>query len=278
MAELSDLLTLVTEPILCSTEKEDPNMASSQSQTQSPMKVILPVILAFCGIVPGTAATIIGTLSATITSIDESSPGMAPSGLAVGSTLIVNFSYLSTAAPDGTRGGFTGYPGNAEYSTGLDLSLTMTGGGHQWQGSSSSSYALIMDNGGISGTADRFDLEVRRSFGGVFSSFPGDVGGDSFLAFAIQDTIFPYILTNSLLLPTSLSDLDLSEVNSSGVVIYSPGSYSITAQPNLATLSIVPEPSCFALTVSALMFTAFRRQRFTRQIEESNKPRHSNGA
>jgi hypothetical protein len=140
----------------------------------------------------------------------------------------------------------------------------MTGGGYQWQGFSSSSYALIMNNGGINGSADRFDLEVRRSFGGVFSSFPGDVGGDCFLAFALQDTIFPYILTNSLLLPTALSDLNLSEVNSSGVVIYSPGSYSITAQPNLGTLSIVPEPSCFALTSVALISLAFRRRRISR--------------
>jgi hypothetical protein len=228
------------------------------------MKIILPVFLVLCGVAPGSAATITGSLSATIISIDESSPGMAPSGLVIGSTLIVNFSYFSTAVPDGIRGGFSGYPGNAEYSSGLDLSFSISGGGYQWQGFSSSSYALIMDDGGINGNTDRFDLEVRRSFGGVFSSFPGDVGGDCFLAFAIQDTLFPYSLTTSLFLPTALSDLNLSEASSSGVVIYSYGSYSITAQPNLETLSIVPEPSCFLLTSVAVTSLAFLRRRVTR--------------
>jgi hypothetical protein len=225
---------------------------------------IIPIALALPLASTAHGATIIGTVTANVTSIYEDGPGSAPSGISVGSTLTLSFSYDSLALPDGTRSGHQEDPNVDEYGSGLNLSITVSSGGYNWSGEHNNGYAVVM-NGGVGGANDRFEVEVRRSYGGTFNSFAGDMGGDSYLAFALSDTTLPLTLTSSLALPTSLSDLNLAAAHNNAVVISSHslggGSWSVTATPNLSSLVIIPEPSSSLLVLGSSSFFLLRRRR-----------------
>jgi hypothetical protein len=168
------------------------------------------------------------------------------------------------ALPDGTRSGFSGDPNVAEYGSGLNLSITVSSAGYNWSGTASDGYAVMM-NGGVGGVNDRYEVEVRRSYGGTFATFPGDMGGDSYLAFALSDITSPLTLTSSIALPTSLSDLNLAAAHTSGIVISSQSlggdSWIVVAAPNLSSLVIIPEPSSGLLVLASSSLFLHRRRK-----------------
>jgi hypothetical protein len=226
---------------------------------------LIPISLALALTSTANCATIIGTLTATVTSIDKNGSAAAPSGMSVGSTVTLSFSYDSLALPDGTRGGFSGDPNIAEYGSGLNLSITATSEGYNWSGEHNNGYAVVM-NGGF-GANDRFEVEVRRSYGGTFNSFVGDLGGDLYLAFALSDIISPLTLTSSLALPVSQFDLNLAAAHNNGIVISSQSlvggdSWTVFAAPNVSSLVITPEPSYGLLVLGSSSFLLLRRRRF----------------
>lgn len=154
-------------------------------------------------------ATIVGTVTANVITIDAYGSGAVPAGVSIGSTLTLSFSYNSLALPDGVKHNYSADPNRSEYGTGLNLSIVANCEGNSWSGFASDGSA-VMAKGANGGLDNRFELEVRRSYGGTFASFPGDTGGASYLAFVLSNTTAPWDLTNSLDLPTSLSDLNLA--------------------------------------------------------------------
>jgi hypothetical protein len=225
---------------------------------------LIPISLALALTSTANCATIIGTLTATVISTDQNGSGAVPSGMSVGSTVTLSFSYDSLALPDGTRSGFSGDPNVAEYGSGLNLSITVSSEGYNWSGEHNNGYAVVM-NGGVGGANDRFEVEVRRSYGGTFNSFAGDMGGDSYLAFALSDVISPLTLTSSLALPTSQFDLNLAAAHNNGIVISSQSlggdSWIVVAAPNLSSLVIIPEPTSGLLVLFSSSFLLLLRRR-----------------
>ncbi len=225
---------------------------------------IIPISFALALTSSAHSATIFGSLTASVISTYQNGSGIVPSGILVGTTVTLSFSYDSLALANGNRSGFAGDPNVAEYGTGLNLFISVISGGYTWEGVASDGYAVTM-NGGVGGFNDRFEVEVSKSYGGSFSSFPGDMGGDSYLAFALSDTIAPLNLSDSLALPTAISDLNLSAAHNNGIVISSQldfnGSWNIVAEPNLASLVIIPEPSSILLVFGASSLLLCRRRK-----------------
>jgi hypothetical protein len=225
----------------------------------SNLTLILATVLCCTGS-PLQASIVYGNLDATIISTSADGTASLPSGLDVGDILSVSFQYYSDAISDGVIP-YTNELGIAQYGTGLNLSMSISGGGLTWEGSGG--VAAVMD--GWRTSNDRFDLELRESYGAMFSSFPEQMGSDSYIAFALSDILAPLELTNSLALPQRTSDLNLDAAHNNAVVISSntvgAGNWIIVAEPDLVTLRIVPEPTSTALLALGGLAMMMRRKR-----------------
>lgn len=235
------------------------------------MKYILALVawllLQAAGTLTAQAATVYGSITGVVTAIYEDGFGDAPDGVSVNDPVYVTFSYESDALADLDPVGHPGI-GAATYGAGLNLWMTIRIGLLEWTGSSADNRVVVLD--GYLGANDRYEIELYSYFyeGVSFESFPGDSGGgNNQLNMTLSDVTGALNLTDSLNLPTSISDLDLNHATHNGGAISSNagasggGMWIISYEPDPQTLTLIPESSRALLSLLGLGAVLGRRRR-----------------
>ncbi len=199
--------------------------------------------------------TVVGSIGGTVSGILENGLGDAPDSVSNSDAVTIDFVYDSTATPSMSS------PTQALYGMGIKLNMTVTIGANVWEMFVSDSTLGAVTLANELSLNDQFLVAASSSESSI-SSFPNQLA-NSFMFFQIDDTGPPAPFLSSIALPTSLADINLSDVDvpAFGALASNDGSdgYSIQFQLDPNSLSLtssgsvpVPEPSMISIWLLAL--------------------------